>query len=310
MFFIKFMYDLIIIGSGPAGMTAGIYGARREMKTLIIGKDVGGQLVWANEIENYPGFEKVSSFELINKIKQQTINFGVEFKNDEVKKIEKTIDGNFLLYTNRESFEAKTVIIAMGLSPRRLAVPGEEDFNGRGVSYCANCDGPFYKNKIVAVIGGGNSALDAAEVLSKIANQVYLIHRNENFRAFEVLIDEVRTRPNIEILFNSEVKGIEGNQKVERIKVLDNKTNEERVIDLDGVFIEVGRIASTDLIADLAERNEGNQIITSEKGETKTPGLFAAGDVTNSEFKQITIAMGQATTAALSAYQYLQLKNK
>lgn len=304
------MYDLIIIGSGPAGMTAGIYGARREMKTLIIGKDVGGQLVWANEIENYPGFEKVSSFELINKIKQQTINFGVEFKNDEVKKIEKTIDGNFLLYTNRESFEAKTVIIAMGLSPRRLAVPGEEDFNGRGVSYCANCDGPFYKNKIVAVIGGGNSALDAAEVLSKIANQVYLIHRNENFRAFEVLIDEVRTRPNIEILFNSEVKGIEGNQKVERIKVLDNKTNEERVIDLDGVFIEVGRIASTDLIADLAERNEGNQIITSEKGETKTPGLFAAGDVTNSEFKQITIAMGQATTAALSAYQYLQLKNK
>jgi len=310
LFFIKFMYDLIIIGSGPAGMTAGIYGARREMKTLIIGKDVGGQLVWANEIENYPGFEKVSSFELINKIKQQTINFGVEFKNDEVKKIEKTIDGNFLLYTNRESFEAKTVIIAMGLSPRRLAVPGEEDFNGRGVSYCANCDGPFYKNKIVAVIGGGNSALDAAEVLSKIANQVYLIHRNENFRAFEVLIDEVRTRPNIEILFNSEVKGIEGNQKVERIKVLDNKTNEERVIDLDGVFIEVGRIASTDLIADLAERNEGNQIITSEKGETKTPGLFAAGDVTNSEFKQITIAMGQATTAALSAYQYLQLKNK
>jgi len=304
------MYDLIIIGAGPAGMTAGIYSVRREMKTLIIGRDIGGQLVWANEIENYPGFEKITSFELINKIKQQAVNFGVELKNDEVKKIEKTAEGNFILYTNRETFQAKTVIVAMGLSPRRLAVPGEQEFNGRGISYCANCDGPFYKNQTVAVIGGGNSALDAAEVLSKIAKQVYLIHRNDNLRAFEVLIDEVKARPNIEMLLNTEVKNISGDQKVAKLEIINNQTNQERVIDIDGVFIEVGRIANTDLVAGFVDRNDKNQIIINEKSETKTLGLFAAGDVTNSEFKQITIAMGQATTAALSAYQYLQLKSK
>jgi len=302
------MYDLIIIGSGPAGMTAGIYAVRREMKTLIIGKELGGQMVWANEIENYPGFEKINSFELINKIKQQVVNFGVEMKNDEVKKIEKTVEGNFLLYTNRETFEAKTVIVAMGLSPRRLAVSGEIEFNGKGVSYCANCDGPFYKNKKVAVVGGGNSALDAAEVLSKIATQVYLIHRNEGFKAFDVLVNEVKERSNIELLLNTEIKNISGEGKVEKMVVINNKTNQERELSLDGVFIEVGRIASTDLVVDLVERNDKNQIIVNSKTETKTPGLFAAGDVTDCEFKQITIAMGQATVAALSAYQYLQMK--
>lgn len=303
------MYDLIIIGSGPAGMTAGIYAARREMKVLIIGKEVGGQMVWASEIENYPGFEKINAFDLINKFKQQTVNFGVEMKDDEVKQIEKKDDGNFLLHTNRETFEAKTVIVAMGLSPRRLAVKGEVEFNGRGVSYCANCDGPFFKNKKVAVIGGGNSALDAAEVLSKIASQVYLIQHNDKFKAFDSLIAEVQDRENIEIILNADVESIEGKDKVEKIKIVNVQTKEEKEIELDGVFIEVGRIASTDLVGEFVDRNEKHQIIVNSKTETKTPGLFAAGDVTNCEFKQITIATGQATIAALEAYQYLQLKS-
>jgi thioredoxin-disulfide reductase len=302
------MYDVIIIGSGPAGMTAGIYAVRREMKTLIIGKELGGQLIWANEIENYPGFETIKSFELIQRIKQQASNAGVEFKDDEVKKIEKTIDGNFVLYTNKESFESKTVIISMGLSPRRLAVPGEVEFNGKGVSYCANCDGPFYKGKKVAIVGGGNSALDAAEFMSKVASQVYLIHRNEIFKAFDTLINEVKTRNNIEIIMNTEIKDIQGSGKVERIILGNRNTSEIKEVDLDGVFIEVGRIASTDLVSELVERNEKNQIIVKNNMETKTPGLFAAGDVTECEFKQITIAMGQATVAALSAYQYIQMK--
>jgi len=302
------MYDLVIIGSGPAGMTAGIYATRREMKTLIIGQEVGGQMVWANEIENYPGFAKISSFELIDKIKQQTLSFGVEMKSDEVKKIERTAEGNFLLYTARETFEAKTVIIAMGLSPRRLAVPGEKEFNGRGVSYCANCDGPFFRDKAVAVIGGGNSALDAAEMMSKIASKVYLIHHNGNFKAFDILLDEVKNRPNIEMLSHTEVRDISGAAKVEKIKIFNSEIGVERELPIDGVFIEVGRIASTDLVADLVKRNEKQQIIINSKGETDTPGLFAAGDVTDCEFKQITIAMGQATIAALGAYQYLQLK--
>lgn len=303
------MYDLIVIGSGPAGMTAGIYAARREMKTLIIGKEVGGQMVWANEIENYPGFEKINAFELIERFRQQTLSFGVEMKNDEVKQIERMADGNFLLQTNKESFQAKTVIIAMGLSPRRLAVKGEVEFNGRGVSYCANCDGPFFKNKKVAVVGAGNSALDAAEVLSKIASQVYLIHRNDRFRAFDSLITEVKSRENIEIILDTNIESIEGSDKVEKIIISNANTKEKREIELDGVFIEIGRIASTDLVKDLVERNEKSQIIVNSKTETKTPGLFAAGDVTDCEFKQISIASGQATIAALSAYQYLQLKS-
>jgi thioredoxin-disulfide reductase len=302
------MYDLIIIGAGPAGMTAGIYAARREMKVLIIGAEVGGQMVWASEIENYPGFSKISSFDLIENMRSQTIAAGAEMKIEEVKKIERQENGNFLIYTSRESFETQAVLVAMGLSPRRLAVPGEVEFNGKGVSYCANCDGPFFKNKIVTVVGGGNSALDAAEMMSKIASQVYLIHRNENFKAFETLLDEVRNRPNIEILLNSEIKEISGNSKVEQLQVLNIKDQSLRNIKTDGVFIEVGRIASTDLVADFVERNEKNQIVANSRGETKTPGLYAAGDVTNCEIKQITVAIGQATVATLSAYQYLQLK--
>ncbi len=300
------MYDLIIIGAGPAGMTAGIYAARREMKTLIIGSEVGGQMVWANEIENYPGLSKISSFELIENMKRQVLNFGAEMKIEEVKKIERNDKGNFLVYTGRESFESQAVIIAMGLSPRRLAVSGETEFNGKGISYCANCDGPFFKKKIVAVIGGGNSALDAAEMMSKIASRVYLIHRNENFKAFETLLDEVKNRSNIEILLNSEVREISGNGKVEQMKIFNIKDKSEREIKTDGVFIEVGRIASTDLVADFVDRNDKNQIIINGKGETKTPGLYAAGDVTSCETKQITVAVGQATIATLSAYQYLQ----
>jgi len=300
------IYDLLIIGLGPAGMTAGIFAARREMKTLIIGRNLGGQLVWASEIENYPGVPKTSSFELIEKMRSQAVSSGAEIKEDEVQKIEKKADGSFLVHTAHESFEAMAVIIAMGLSPRRLAIPGEIELGGRGVSYCANCDGPFYRGKNVAVVGGGNSALDAAEVLSKIASQVYLIHRNENFKGFESLQTEIEERNNIEIILNSEIKAIEGLTKLEKIKVFNNITNENREIELDGVFIEVGRIASTDLVAELADRNEKNQIIINDKCETKTPGFYAAGDVTNCEIKQITVATGQATVAALSAYKYLQ----
>lgn len=301
------MYDTIIIGSGPAGMTAAIYAARREMKTLVVGKELGGQVVWASEIENYPGFKKIDNFDLISKMNEQVISLGVEIKSDTIKKVEKKED-KFILQTEKETYEAKTVIIAMGLAPKRLAIPGEEEFNAKGVSYCANCDGPFYKQKTVAVVGGGNSALDAAEVLSKIAKKIYLIHRREEFRGFEALVEEVKEKENIKLLLNSEIKEILGNQKVNKIKVLNKKTGEEKELETDGVFIEIGRIASTDLIADLVERDEKLQIKVDEKQMTKTSGLFAAGDVVSGEFKQITIACGEATVAALAAYQYIQLK--
>lgn len=302
------MYDTIIIGTGPAGFTAAIYTARREMKTLVIGKEPGGQLIWASEIENYPGFKKIENFELITKMQDQVKSLGVEILTAEVKLIERKEDGTYTLHTSTESYQAKTVIVAMGLSPRRLEIKGEKEFNARGVSYCANCDGPFYKNKVVAVVGGGNAALDAAEVLSKIASQVYLVHRSDQFRGFEVLVEEVKSKQNIELVLDSEVKEIGGEAKVNKIVVINNKTKEERQIDVDGVFIEIGRIASTDLVDEFADRDEKNQILVDEKCRTKTDGFYACGDVTQVPYKQITIACGQATIAALAAYEYLQLK--
>jgi len=193
--------------------------------------------------------------------------------------------------------------------PRRLAIPGEEQFVGKGISYCANCDSPFYRGQQVVVVGGGNSALDAAELLSKIASQVYLVHRRSEFRGFEALYSEVKSKKNIELVLDSNVTEIFGNSQVEGVKVINAKTNRERKIPVDGIFIEIGRIAHTDLVADLVERNESAQIIVDHKCRTKTPGLFAAGDVTNVPYKQITIATGQATIASLAAYEYLQLKS-
>jgi len=301
------MFDVIIIGGGPAGLTAAIYAARREMKTFVVAKEVGGQVVWASEIENYPGFKSIKNFELIRRMREQVEGLGVKIIIDEIVKLEH--DGeNFAVHTNKEKFEARSVILALGLSPRRLAIPGEGEFNGRGVSYCANCDGPLYRGKTVAVVGGGNSAVDAAEFLSKIAAKVYLIHRRDEFRAFESLVEEAKNRENIEVLTDSEVKEIFGEKKVEKIKVKNGRTGEEREIALDGVFVEIGRIALTDLAKDLVKRDQRGQILVDEKCRTSAEGIFAAGDTTQVEFKQITIACGQGTIAALSAYQYLQLK--
>jgi thioredoxin-disulfide reductase len=305
------MYDTIIIGSGPAGLTAAIYATRRELKTLVIGRDLGGQLIWAGDIENYPGFININNFDLIMKFKDQVVNAGVEINNSEVNKIEKQADNTFRILTNKEEFRAKTIIITIGLSPRRLAVPGEIELNGKGVSYCANCDGPLYRNKEVAVIGAGNSAFDAAEVLSKIAKKVYLLSHSDKFKAFDSLIEEVKSRNNIEIVVNANIKEIIGKERVEKVVIADKDTLNVREINIDGVFIEIGRIAATDLVADLVDRDKNMQIIANNRGETKTAGVYAAGDVTNiSEFKQISIATGQATIAALAAYQYLQVNFK
>ncbi|MFC1678382.1 thioredoxin-disulfide reductase [Patescibacteria group bacterium] len=302
------MYDTIIIGAGPAGFSAAIYAARREMKALVIGKEPGGQMIWATEIENYPGFKSIESFELINKMQEQVKNLNVEIKIDEVQNIKKQDDNSLSLTTTKEEFTTQTIIIAMGLVPRRLAIPGEEKLTGKGISYCANCDGPFFKGKTVAVIGGGNAALDAAEILSKIANKVYLVHRRQEFRAFEALVEEVKARKNIEMVLDCEAKEIIGETNVKKMVVRNVKTDKEKTIELDGIFIEVGRIAHTDLVADLVERDERAQIVIDDCGKTNAEGVFAAGDVTTTKFKQITIACGQGTIAALSAYQYIQLK--
>lgn len=304
----KNTYDTIIIGTGPAGLSAAIYAKRREMNTLVIGKDIGGQMIWASEIENYPGFKSIKSFELIAKMFEQVTDLGVEVKNIEVTKIEKQ-DDHFLVKAGQEEYIGRTVILALGLAPKNLNIPGEKEFGGKGISYCANCDGPFFKGKTVAVIGGGNAALDAAEIMSKIAKQVYIVQLFDNFSGFEILVKEIQSRANIQSYMGSELTEIIGTEKVEKIKVKNNKSGEVSELDVDGVFIEVGRIAKTDLVKDLVKTDERDQIIVNDCCSTSQPGLFAAGDVTQVPFKQITIASGQGTIAALAAYQYLQLQS-
>lgn len=300
------MYDTIIVGGGIAGLTAALYAQRREMKTLLLTKDIGGQINWAGEIENYPGFDLISAWELIQKLEGQAKRTGYEIKLETVDKIEVLGDKHFRITSSQGVYEGRTVIFALGLIPRRLDAPGEKELSGKGVSYCANCDGPFFKGKKVAVVGGGNSALDAAEVLSKIASEVHLIHRGSHFRAFDSLVSAVKERANITIHTDSEIAQISGSDKVTGITLNNRLSGAHEEIALDGVFIEVGRLADSRLVADLVKCDEWGQIIVDHDCQTSHPGIFAAGDITPVEFKQLSVAAGQGTIAALAAYQYLQ----
>lgn len=299
------MYDLIIIGSGPAGISAGIYAKRRELRTLLIGKEMGGQMSLAGEIENYPGFKSIQAFELVSKFIDQVASIGVEVKNEEVINIEKS-NSNFLVKTAANEFLGKSVILALGMSPKKLGIPGEAELTGRGVCYCANCDGPLYRNKTVAVIGGGNCALDAAEVLSKIASNVFLIHRDGKFNGFENLVEEVSKRKNIEIYYNSVAKEIIGDKKVEKLIFAESNHEGLRELAVDGIFVEIGKVPQTALVKNLVSLDDKGQIIVDDECKTSVEGMFAAGDATDVAYKQITIASGQGTIAALAAYKHLQ----
>jgi len=302
------MYDIIIIGAGPTGLTAAIYAARRMMKTLVISKNIGGQMVWASEIANYPGVKTIGAIELVQNMSQQVKDFGVGIKIDEVKKIDKNTDGSFKIDGKKQSYLTKTIVLAMGLAPKQLGLARENQLVGKGISYCANCDGPLFKGKPVAVVGGGNAALDATEVLSKIASQVYLIYHKPKFKGFESLVAWVEARKNIIIMLASDVVEIIGEQKLERLKIENKIDRTVKEIKVDGFFIEIGHTPKTEWLANLVERDEKDQIIVDLSAQTSQAGVFAAGDVTPGEFKQIIIGCGQGAVAALSAYKYLQEK--
>jgi thioredoxin reductase (NADPH) len=304
-------YDVIIIGGGPAGLTAGIYAARRNLKTLIITMMVGGQVLLSEKICNYPGFLSVSGMNFIKKVQKQAERAGAEIILDEVKEILPQ-GKEYLVKTPTKEFLAKAVILAFGKKPRKLNVPGEEKFIGKGVSYCATCDAPLYKDKIVAVVGGGNSALDAALLLSKYAKKVYLIHRRDEFRGFESFVDEVKKKKNVEFLLSSVVVEIKGENLVKSILVKNLKTEEMKEIDVDGIFIEIGYDVDPSLVKDLVKLDEHNQIVVNQKCQTFypdrdeiRPGIFAAGDATDNIFKQIVVAAGEGAKAALAAYNYI-----
>lgn len=304
----RFMYDLMIIGGGPAGITAGIYAARQKLNTLLITKDFGGQVNnKAVAVENYPGFEKISGLELIQRFENHLKKQEIEIKIDEVAKIEKKT-GNFLIITkNKQKIESRAVIVASGGDPRPLEVPGEKEFAGRGVSYCVLCDGPFFKDKPVAVIGGGNAGFEAAIFLSNIAKKIYILENSPQIRAFADNQEKIKKTGKTEIIINAALKEIKGDKFVKSIIYQDMITKELKTLEVKGIFVEIGTQPATSFVKDLVDFNERDEIkVDFETFQTKTPGLFAAGDVNLGKYKQIVTAAGEGAKAALAAYDYLQ----
>ena len=297
-------YDLVVVGGGPAGLTAAIYAARRALKTLIVSMDIGGQMALANSIENYPGYDEIDGPTLGQKMLAQAEKSGAELVLGEVVGVEKK-DNNFVLQlADGKQLETKTVIMAFGLTPRNLEVPGEKKLAGRGVAYCATCDGPLYKGKTVVVVGGGNSAMDAAEYLSKIVAKVYILVRQPKLKGEDVLIQRVSKDPKVELMLEAVTKEIKGSSKVESL-VYESK-NEIKEIKVDGVFVEIGHIAKTDWVKDLLDLTELREIKINADCETNVPGIFAAGDISQIAYKQVVISAGEGAKAALQAYKYLQ----
>jgi len=298
-------YDVIIVGGACAGLTAGLYAGRRALKALIITKDIGGQAAITTEIENYPGTGNIGGPVLMNKFKEQAEKAGAEIKFAEVMKIEKNNDG-FVVKTTDGDLEALTVILAFGLKHREIGVPGERELTGRGVTYCATCDGPLFKGKTVAVVGGGNSAFDAADYLGEMCENVYLIHHSDQYRAEKPLIEAVQAKVNIEILNFTKVNQVVGEKKLEKVIIENVKDNSTKELPLNGLFIEIGYQTQTDFVKELVNLDERGYIITDNQGLTSVPGVFAAGDVTNTPYKQVVISAGEGAKAALSAAKYVQ----
>lgn len=300
------MYDLIIIGAGPAGMTAAIYAARRKINFLILSLDVGGQMSWTSEIENYPGTAHVSGIELTRSFQEHMKIYGITIKNEEVSSVVKK--GKIVVVkTKKATYESKTVIIASGKSPRKLDVSGEEKLLGKGISYCAACDAPFYKDKIVAVAGGGNSGLEAALFLSKYAKKVYLIETMSELTGESYLSDKVTQDKKINVLTKSSIKEVYGKGFVTGFRYAQN--GNEKDINVDGIFVEIGLINKTDFVK--VKKNKWGEIMifrstkTHDENLTSVPGIFAAGDVTDIPTKQIVAAAGEGCKAALAAFDYI-----
>lgn len=297
--------DIAVVGGGPAGLTAGIYARRALMDTLLFERELlGGQMSLSDLIENYPGVDKVTGYELAEKMTEQAKSFGLKIMFEEVRRVKLGEEG-FLLETDRGEHPAKAVIIATGAKPLRLGVEGEDRLIGRGVSYCATCDGPLFAGKEVAVVGGGDSAFKEALYLAKLAERVYLVHRREGFRAEKIHVKRVKSTPNIRFILNSVVEEIHGKDRVEGITVRNLKSGEIHRIGLDGVFIYIGRKPNTDFI-DNVEKDDAGYIKVNEDMETSVEGIFAAGDCTSPKWRQIATAVGEAAKAAITAIKFVE----
>ncbi len=299
------MYDTIIVGGGAAGLTAAIYTVRKKLKTLVISIDVGGQTNLTSHIENYPGTGAMHGIELMQRFKEEALKFGAELIMGKVNKVDKTTNGFVVSLANGETYDCKALILAYGKVPKSIGIQGEEKFMGRGVSTCVTCDAPLYKDKYVAVIGGGNSAVEGALELATIARKVYLIHRRDSFRADEITVEKLKNNKSIEPILNNIPLRIIGDKNIESIEVENIITKEKNELKIDGVFIEIGYVIDTSFVQHLVKVNDKKEIIIDDRGNTSYPGIFAAGDVTPIPFKQTVIAAGEGSKAALECYRWL-----
>ena len=300
--------DVVIVGAGPAGLTAGIYCSRGRLKTAILERNMaGGQIALTELVENYPGFpEGISGFDLATKMKDQAAQFGAEIREIEsVSALRAEPDGSYTVVTDREEIRARAVILAPGVEGRRSGIPGEAEFIGRGVSWCATCDGALYRGRTVAVIGGGDSAVEEGLFLTKFAEKVYLVHRRNELRAAPIAQERAFANPKFEFVWDSIPKRIDGAEMVEDLEVENVKTGELRKLPVNGVFMYIGQIPNTAWLTDTVEIDEHGYIITDELLRTKLPGVFACGDAHLNPLKQIAMAVGEGALAAVQAERYL-----
>jgi alkyl hydroperoxide reductase subunit F len=300
------MYDLIVIGAGPAGMTAAVYAARKRLETLLLSKDVGGQLLWTASVENYMGYQFIEGPELMAKFDQQVKQFPIAQRIGQSVASLSLAEGVFEVKTDTDdSYQGRAVIVATGKRPRQLNVPGEDRLAGKGVTYCAVCDGPLFSDENVAIVGGGNSALEAAGDMVKIASHVHMVS-NARLTGDQVLIDKLKPIANLTMHIEHDVVEVRGTDRVEAVIIRAINNGDPKEIAVGGVFVEIGLIPNIELARDIVTLNDEEEIEVSCSCETGIPGLFAAGDVTNVPEKQIVIAAGEGAKAALQAQHYLQ----
>lgn len=303
--------DLVIVGAGPAGLTAGLYAARSRLDTLLLERlGPGGQVLNTHWVENWPGdVNGVSGFDLADRFRDHALKFGLKVQSCEVKGLR--LEGKLkVLATDRGDIGARTLILATGASPRRLGVPGEAELTGKGVSYCGTCDGPFFRDKVVAAFGGGNTAAEEAAFLTKFASKVYLIHRRDELRACKVLNERVTSNPGIEVLWSHVPLAVEGSEGVEAVLLKDLKTDQEKRLEVQGAFVFVGTSPNTAFLEGVVNLDHDGFITVDQAMHTNLPGVYAAGDCRNTILRQIVVAAGDGAVAAFAAQRYLEEHNK